>query len=407
MESNIKNEEINNDNFSTYICLKCSKQIDARNKILHETFCMEIMKNEESERMQQINNFSDNHNKNNFGKFDNKTDKNSNTTKQHQFIKNPNGLNQPQNVSDSNLNIKSTDVEYPSLDEINHHNFCSDKFKNNKQFFTSNSDNDINSLNKIHSTNFNYCKICDNYFDEKEIEDHLMCHKIDKEDNANEHEDEDEDERISNHVNNINEIEAHNPNEINISQNPIIQRRNISDEEAKEYDMVEDADSIRRQCEEDEVFKRKFAEKKQETANKEEKHPAKRVLDYLLDSRGRRVPPIVRLIGAFFDRKQLFALAAEEVAVRVADSLNPQAENRESDEKILFDLIPEVEIKDMTHFPEDKKDCIICMSSYEVGDKIMNLPCLHIYHSQCIKDWFKNNKSCPVCKHEIKKEDFQ
>ena len=54
MESNIKNEEINNDNFSTYICLKCSKQIDARNKILHETFCMEIINNEEYSSPKQI-----------------------------------------------------------------------------------------------------------------------------------------------------------------------------------------------------------------------------------------------------------------------------------------------------------------------------------------------------------------
>ena len=50
---------------------------------------------------------------------------------------------------------------------------------------------------------------------------------------------------------------------------------------------------------------------------------------------------------------------------------------------------------------EVQKNCIICLNDYEIGDIISTLPCFHIYHSSCIKDWFKSRDFCPVCKYEV------
>lgn len=42
--------------------------------------------------------------------------------------------------------------------------------------------------------------------------------------------------------------------------------------------------------------------------------------------------------------------------------------------------------------------CSICMENYKVHDNILTLPCIHSYHENCIKEWLKQSKLCPVCK---------
>ena len=45
------------------------------------------------------------------------------------------------------------------------------------------------------------------------------------------------------------------------------------------------------------------------------------------------------------------------------------------------------------------------MIDLEVGDKVLTLPCFHMFHKNCIDDWFKKDKTCPFCQLEIKIED--
>lgn len=50
-----------------------------------------------------------------------------------------------------------------------------------------------------------------------------------------------------------------------------------------------------------------------------------------------------------------------------------------------------------------KKDCAICMESYQLKEMRTILPCLHDYHSTCINKWLSNNNTCPCCKENISK----
>uniref|UniRef100_A0A0C9S3B2 TSA: Wollemia nobilis Ref_Wollemi_Transcript_30427_1357 transcribed RNA sequence n=1 Tax=Wollemia nobilis TaxID=56998 RepID=A0A0C9S3B2_9CONI len=52
----------------------------------------------------------------------------------------------------------------------------------------------------------------------------------------------------------------------------------------------------------------------------------------------------------------------------------------------------------------NSEQCVICRLEYEEGDMILTLPCKHQYHSDCIKDWLKINKICPVCSVEVSNE---
>ncbi|XP_017490092.1 PREDICTED: E3 ubiquitin-protein ligase ZNRF2-like [Rhagoletis zephyria] len=44
---------------------------------------------------------------------------------------------------------------------------------------------------------------------------------------------------------------------------------------------------------------------------------------------------------------------------------------------------------------DDKEECVICLEEMLKGNKIARLPCLCIYHKQCIDAWFEVNRSCP------------
>lgn len=45
--------------------------------------------------------------------------------------------------------------------------------------------------------------------------------------------------------------------------------------------------------------------------------------------------------------------------------------------------------------------CVICRLDYEDGDALTTLPCKHAYHTECINNWLKINKACPVCSTEV------
>ena len=46
--------------------------------------------------------------------------------------------------------------------------------------------------------------------------------------------------------------------------------------------------------------------------------------------------------------------------------------------------------------------CLICRQEYVTGDSVMDLPCAHNFHADCITPWLTTvNKACPCCKREV------
>ena len=46
--------------------------------------------------------------------------------------------------------------------------------------------------------------------------------------------------------------------------------------------------------------------------------------------------------------------------------------------------------------------CVVCMEAFCEREEVMSLPCLHLYHAQCIQPWLLNIKdACPVCQCSI------
>ncbi|KAG4196693.1 hypothetical protein ERO13_A06G187900v2 [Gossypium hirsutum] len=45
--------------------------------------------------------------------------------------------------------------------------------------------------------------------------------------------------------------------------------------------------------------------------------------------------------------------------------------------------------------------CCICLAKFADNDELRELPCLHVFHVECVDKWLKINASCPLCKTEI------
>jgi len=41
----------------------------------------------------------------------------------------------------------------------------------------------------------------------------------------------------------------------------------------------------------------------------------------------------------------------------------------------------------------DKTDCLVCMEEFQTGEQLKTLPCLHMYHVNCIDEWLKVGNS--------------
>ena len=45
-------------------------------------------------------------------------------------------------------------------------------------------------------------------------------------------------------------------------------------------------------------------------------------------------------------------------------------------------------------------ECVICLEDFEDGESCQVLPhCKHIFHTNCIDHWLRNNPTCPVCRN--------
>ena len=44
------------------------------------------------------------------------------------------------------------------------------------------------------------------------------------------------------------------------------------------------------------------------------------------------------------------------------------------------------------------EDCTICLDALKSNENVINLPCNHYYHEDCIKRWLNEQNFCPVCR---------
>lgn len=65
-----------------------------------------------------------------------------------------------------------------------------------------------------------------------------------------------------------------------------------------------------------------------------------------------------------------------------------------------------VKIADQQYIDGDHNTCVVCITDYELGDRIKTLPCCkdhtaHDFHEECIDTWLQRSEECPLCKANV------
>lgn len=42
--------------------------------------------------------------------------------------------------------------------------------------------------------------------------------------------------------------------------------------------------------------------------------------------------------------------------------------------------------------------CSVCFQNFKVGDDIPLMNCKHMFHLNCLREWFKYQRNCPMCR---------
>ena len=94
----------------------------------------------------------------------------------------------------------------------------------------------------------------------------------------------------------------------------------------------------------------------------------------------------------------------EDEDINLDDDLDLDIKSSNGLNQEIIDNMEISKIKDVEKLDSDKKKCTICLEDYVNGDNSIALPCIHIFHADCIKTRLKNQNTCPIRKFEIKYE---
>ena len=224
---------------------------------------------------------------------------------------------------------------------------------NNLNFFQNNNHLNNNFLN-INEIDSFICEKCGAYLNLKDKADHILCHQLEEENKNTEKYDNENDSEISSSSNNNNI----NPNIVNnININIINNNNNNENVINQHYGVKKNSNYSGEEEDEDEFAKNNLVENEEIEDNEEE---------------------------------ELFSFDDEYYG----------EDDNGIDENII-NTFPTSRIKDINKLTEEKRKCCICLENFKINDETMILPCIHIFHSNCIKKWMKRQNICPICKNKI------
>ncbi|KAI5477349.1 hypothetical protein MNV49_006491 [Pseudohyphozyma bogoriensis] len=94
----------------------------------------------------------------------------------------------------------------------------------------------------------------------------------------------------------------------------------------------------------------------------------------------------------------------QEILQRLQDAATTSKRAVPADEETI-EALPEVPMTQKLLDESDLKACPICYDDFELEQPVIDLPCHHAFHPDCIKTWLRENGSCPICRHSFVSEE--
>eukprot|EP00667_Euglena_gracilis_P018008 EG_transcript_19053 len=63
--------------------------------------------------------------------------------------------------------------------------------------------------------------------------------------------------------------------------------------------------------------------------------------------------------------------------------------------------LPEVKVAPEHLDCSDKTSCMVCLEAFRVGQAALQLPCSHMFCPECITEWLRRHRTCPMCREEV------
>ncbi|WCJ35639.1 RING/U-box superfamily protein [Euphorbia peplus] len=46
-------------------------------------------------------------------------------------------------------------------------------------------------------------------------------------------------------------------------------------------------------------------------------------------------------------------------------------------------------------------ECRICLDTLSIGERVIRLPCNHVFHADCLITWLQTSQFCPLCSFSL------
>lgn len=72
-----------------------------------------------------------------------------------------------------------------------------------------------------------------------------------------------------------------------------------------------------------------------------------------------------------------------------------------------FRNLPRIKVRQVDLEANESNECSICIDEMNIGQEAIRIPCGHLYHEDCIKDWLGKSNECPVCRYELPTDNVE
>ena len=244
------------------------------------------------------------------------------------------------------------------------------------------------------------CPFCSKKINIDDYYDHILNHEL--QNNNENNQNEINNNNNSNYNNNINKNKDDN-NKSN--KESIFSKFNIfkifKNEKEELKNETEEANLIENK-EEREAYEKKIL------GIKNKKMPvSEKIKGFITENKNEIFQVTIDLIGCAFFIPECYA----DLTVRIYDSFTnfKEIKNEGEDDKIsskeILNYLP-ITILGKRINNDIEYKCIICYDDFKEGDQVTTLPCVHVFHIECIKVWILQHQNCPVCKYKITKSSL-